>query len=59
LRPRFGPAPLRLVNSRDIWAGENRADARFTGQNGVAHDFKPVMKASCDKQRKHRKQRRR
>ncbi len=41
-----------VVNSRNLCAGKNRASAQFTGQNGVPHDFRPVMKASCGKGRK-------
>lgn len=45
-----------VVNSRNICAGKNRADAQFTkSQNGVPHDFKPVVKASCGKVRKGKK----
>ena len=47
-----------VVNSRNLCAGTNRADARFTGQNGVAYDFKPVVKPSCGKARKRHKKHR-
>jgi hypothetical protein len=44
-----------VVNSRNLCAGKNRADARFTGQNGVAYDFHPEMKPSCGGKGKKRK----
>jgi hypothetical protein len=36
-----------VVNSRDLCVRPSRADARFTGQNGVAHNFRPGVRASC------------
>jgi hypothetical protein len=36
-----------VVNSRNLCAAKNRADVRFTGQNGKPDDFTPVVKASC------------
>jgi hypothetical protein len=44
-----------VVNSKNLCAGKNRADAQFTGQNGVAYGFKPVVKPSCGKARKHKR----
>jgi hypothetical protein len=44
-----------VVNSKNLCAAKNKADAQFTGQNGVAYDFKPVVKASCGKARKHKR----
>ncbi len=44
-----------VVNSRNLCAGKNRASAQFTGQNGVPHDFRPVMKPSCGGKRKHKR----
>jgi len=44
-----------VVNSRNLCAGTNKADAVFEGQNGVPYDFKSVVKASCGKARKHKK----
>jgi uncharacterized repeat protein (TIGR01451 family) len=41
-----------VVNSRNLCAGTNKADAVFDGQNGVPYDFRPVVKASCGKARK-------
>ncbi len=41
-----------VVNSRNLCAGTNKADAAFDGQNGVPYDFKPVVKPSCGKARK-------
>ena len=44
-----------VVNSRNLCAGTNRADAEFTGQNGRAYDFRPVVRAAgCRKKRKRR-----
>jgi hypothetical protein len=36
-----------LVNSTNICRHANRASAAFTGHNGKAHRFNPVVKASC------------
>jgi hypothetical protein len=44
-----------VVNSRNLCAGKNKADAVFDGQNGAPYDFKPVVKPSCGKARKHKK----
>jgi uncharacterized repeat protein (TIGR01451 family) len=41
-----------VVNSRNLCAGKNRADARFTGQNGVRSNSRPLVKPSCGKKRK-------
>jgi hypothetical protein len=46
-----------VVNSRNLCAGTNRADAVFEGQNGVPYDFKSVVKPSCGKTRKHKRHR--
>jgi hypothetical protein len=43
-----------VVNSRNLCAGTNKADAALTGQNGKPYDFKPVVKPSCGKKRKHK-----
>jgi hypothetical protein len=32
-----------VVNSQNLCAGTNRAEARFSGQNGKAYDFRPVV----------------
>jgi len=48
-----------IVNSRDLCSADYRATARFSGQNGAAHDFRPLVKPSCAKQRKHERQHRR
>ena len=49
-----------IVNSRDTCARTYRATARFDGQNGKTHDFRPKLKA-CKKKRnnnrRHRRQR--
>jgi hypothetical protein len=41
-----------LVNSRNLCAGANRATVKMDGQNGKAHDFRPVVGNSCGKARK-------
>jgi hypothetical protein len=41
-----------VVNSRNLCAAKNKADAKFVGQNGVAYDFKPVVQPSCGGKRK-------
>jgi hypothetical protein len=43
-----------VQNSRNLCLEANRADARFDGQNGKSHDFRPLVKpTSCaDKPRK-------
>jgi hypothetical protein len=48
-----------VVNSRNLCAGTNNADAQFTGQNGVPYDFKSVVKPSCGKAKKHKRHHRR
>jgi uncharacterized repeat protein (TIGR01451 family) len=44
-----------VVNSRNLCAATNRADAKFTGQNGKPHDFRPVVRADCGGKRKHKR----
>jgi len=44
-----------VVNSRNLCAGTNKADAVFAGQNGAPYSFKSVVKPSCGKARKHKK----
>jgi len=41
-----------IVNSRNLCAGKNRADALFTGQNGTPYHFRPVLKVGCGGKRK-------
>ena len=48
-----------VVNSRNLCAGTNRADARFTGQNGRVHRFHPLMQASCGGKRRYKSHHRR
>jgi hypothetical protein len=36
-----------VVNSRSLCAKTSRANAQFTGQNGVPYDFHPVVGAKC------------
>lgn len=38
-----------IVNSRNLCQHESRALVAFTGQNGKARTFRPVVKASCAK----------
>ena len=47
-----------LENSTNLCRAKNRAIAKFTGQNGKAHDFKPVVKPQCKKAGKAKKQKR-
>jgi hypothetical protein len=47
-----------IVNSRNICRRTYRATAKFNGQNGKIHDFRPKLKASCGKKRKNRRHRR-
>ena len=47
-----------LVNSRNICAGNFRAVAKFTGQNGAQQNWKPKMQAKCGKSGKAKKRRR-
>ena len=44
-----------LVNSTNLCRSTNRATVRMDGQNGKAHDFRPVVKASCQKKRETRR----
>jgi len=43
----FGGKKGLLDNSVNLCKGPHRALARFVGQNGKSHDFKPVLKAKC------------
>jgi hypothetical protein len=36
-----------LNNSANLCRQPNRATANFTGQNGKAHDFRPLLRADC------------
>jgi hypothetical protein len=36
-----------LVNSLNLCASTNRAQAKFNGQNGKVHDFSPVVQNDC------------
>jgi hypothetical protein len=36
-----------VVNSRNLCARPARADARFVGQNGKPHSFRPLVRARC------------
>jgi hypothetical protein len=36
-----------IVNSRNLCRGTGRAKARFVGQNGKVHAFRPVLKPQC------------
>jgi hypothetical protein len=47
-----------LVNSRDICKSVNRSTVRMDGQNGMTHDFRPVLANDCGKKKPvHRKAR--
>jgi hypothetical protein len=48
LRMRGGRRGL-LVNSTNICAAPHRAVVRMRGQNGLAHDLAPLLKARCAK----------
>jgi uncharacterized repeat protein (TIGR01451 family) len=41
-----------LVNSTNLCARKNRAIAAFTGHNGKAHDFRPLLRVRCGKSAK-------
>jgi hypothetical protein len=45
-----------LVNSRNICKSTNKATVNMDGQNGKLHDFRPVLKNSCKKAKKSKKQ---
>jgi hypothetical protein len=36
-----------VVNSRNLCLAPSRADAKFTGQNGIPYNFRPLLKPSC------------
>jgi hypothetical protein len=36
-----------VINSRDLCASKNRANAQFTGQNGKPYGFRPELKPRC------------
>jgi uncharacterized repeat protein (TIGR01451 family) len=45
-----------VINSKNLCAGTNRADAVFIGQNGKLDEFVPVVRpAGCGKARSHRR----
>jgi hypothetical protein len=44
-----------VVNSRNLCGSKSRAFANFTGQNGVPNEFRPLVKPTCGKTRKHRR----
>ncbi|HWL49361.1 MAG TPA: hypothetical protein VNT92_05745, partial [Acidimicrobiia bacterium] len=43
-----------LVNSRNICAPRPRASVRFGAHNAKRADLRPVMRATCSRQRKRR-----
>jgi uncharacterized repeat protein (TIGR01451 family) len=47
-----------VVNSRNLCAGTNRANARFTGQNGKPHRFRPVVRPDCGGKARQKQRRR-
>jgi hypothetical protein len=48
-----------LVNSRNLCARTYRATAKFDGQNGKVHDFRPEMKNDCEQHKKGKSKRQR
>jgi hypothetical protein len=50
-----GNAKGLFVNSTNLCAKKHRATVHFDGQNGKRHYYRPVLKASCAKARKHRR----
>jgi hypothetical protein len=46
-----------LVNSRNLCKSTNKATVNMTGQNGKAHDFRPVLKSSCKQGKKQKRTR--
>jgi hypothetical protein len=44
-----------VVNSRSLCSAPSRADALFTGQNGVPYHFHPLLQPSCGGKSKKRK----
>lgn len=46
-------------NSTDICKGKHRATLKLTGQNGKAHDTRPLLRASCHRKAKRHKRRHR
>jgi hypothetical protein len=54
LRMKGGRKSL-LVNSTDICRSRQRATVKMDGQNGRAHDFRPVLKNQCGKKVKKRR----
>jgi hypothetical protein len=47
----FGGKKGLLVNNRNLCAKKLRAEVKLTGQNGRAHNTKPVVGTSCGKKR--------
>jgi hypothetical protein len=48
-----GGAKGLLINSRDVCAGSNRATVKLTAQNGMTHNFRPIVKnGKCNQPRK-------
>ncbi len=47
-----------IVNSTDLCAKAQKANAEFEGQNGTPYDFKPALKSTCRKSSKHNAKRR-
>lgn len=43
-----------IINSRDICKRAYRARAKFDGQNGKVHDFRPLMRNDCKKKKRKR-----
>lgn len=53
LRMKGGKEGL-LVNSTDLCGAKHRATVKMDGQNGRAHDFKPLLRSDCGKAKNRR-----
>ena len=51
----FGGKKGLLQNSTNLCKTKNRATVKMDGQNGKTHDFKPVVRAKCGGNKKHKK----
>ena len=58
LRMKGGSKGL-VINSRDICKHVYRATAKFDGQNGKAHDFRPALRNDCKKKKNSKRARHR
>jgi hypothetical protein len=53
-----GGAKSLLVNSRNLCKSVSKADVKMVGQNGMRHNFRPVVANSCGKKGRKGKSRR-